>query len=464
MSLAQSTKSLEVNFSRLPTDEPEVNDTAPGVKDKVRDVKDGGWGWVVVLSAFTINVITDGCLYSFGVLFVYLVEYFDSSRSQTAWIGSVLYSTPLLCGPLASALNSRIGYRKATIIGACIATAGFCLSYFANSLLTLCLTYGVIAGLGISVPYLNAVVAVVDRFENKLSLANGIAQSGAGIGTLIFAPLFEVLIMEYGWRGAVLIIGGIVGNVIVCGALMRPLKPNKTNQENEDDVSQTSNCLLDSSVAGNKKDGSLFSSCPSNIGGIEKESSTYGRICALHNDIQSCPELAIKQKKSTLSKKSVIPSRFSFISNRAFIVFCFTNILLLFWYDVPYIFTVDRSALHGISEKNSALLVSLMGILHTFGNVLYGYIGDKHWVNRNYLYCASLILWGITLVLIPFFTAYIPSAILVGAFGFLSASSEVYGSVILVDILGAETLNDAYGILMFLQGIANLLGPPFAGE
>lgn len=39
-------------------------------------VVDGGWGWMVVFGVFMINVIIDGCLYLFGVLFIYLVDYF----------------------------------------------------------------------------------------------------------------------------------------------------------------------------------------------------------------------------------------------------------------------------------------------------------------------------------------------------------------------------------------------------
>jgi hypothetical protein len=31
---------------------------------------DGGWGWVIVLGAFVINIITDGCSYSDDVRFV----------------------------------------------------------------------------------------------------------------------------------------------------------------------------------------------------------------------------------------------------------------------------------------------------------------------------------------------------------------------------------------------------------
>lgn len=46
------------------------------IKILVKRVVDGGWGWMVVFGVFMINVIIDGCLYLFGVLFIYLVDYF----------------------------------------------------------------------------------------------------------------------------------------------------------------------------------------------------------------------------------------------------------------------------------------------------------------------------------------------------------------------------------------------------
>jgi hypothetical protein len=37
----------------------------------------------------------------------------------------------------------------------------------------------------------------------------------------VYAPLTQYLISEYGWRGTVLLLGGTLLNMSVCGALMR---------------------------------------------------------------------------------------------------------------------------------------------------------------------------------------------------------------------------------------------------
>lgn len=66
-------------------------------------------------------------------------------------------------------------------------------------------------------------MSVTCYFEKKRSLATGIAVCGSGLGTFVFAPLTEYLIVEYGWRGAMLIIAGFVLNCAILGALFRPV-------------------------------------------------------------------------------------------------------------------------------------------------------------------------------------------------------------------------------------------------
>lgn len=56
---------------------------------------------------------------------------------------------------------------------------------------------------------------------------NFTSSSGSGIGTFILAPAVQLLIENYSWRGALLILGGFVSNLCVCGALMRPLEPRR---------------------------------------------------------------------------------------------------------------------------------------------------------------------------------------------------------------------------------------------
>ena len=82
--------------------------------------------------------------------------------------------------------------------------------------------------------YLPAIVMVGFYFEKRRAFATGVAVCGSGIGGFIFAPLCEMLLRVYGWKGATWIIGGICLNGMVFGALFRPLDQNKPQKNSKD--------------------------------------------------------------------------------------------------------------------------------------------------------------------------------------------------------------------------------------
>lgn len=44
------------------------------------DTPDGGYGWVVVVASFFVNMIADGVTFSFGIMFQEFSDEFDSSK------------------------------------------------------------------------------------------------------------------------------------------------------------------------------------------------------------------------------------------------------------------------------------------------------------------------------------------------------------------------------------------------
>lgn len=49
-------------------------------------------------------------------------------------------------------------------------------------------------------------------------------------------------------------------------------------------------------------------------------------------------------------------------------------------------------------------------------------------------------------------------------FGFTISSYVCLTSVVLVDLVGVDRLTNAFGLLLFIQGIATFVGPPLAGN
>ena len=59
------------------------------MRSTVTKAPDGGWGWMVVMASFFLQALSVGNTYSFGVIYVELLDYYNETESVTAWIGSL---------------------------------------------------------------------------------------------------------------------------------------------------------------------------------------------------------------------------------------------------------------------------------------------------------------------------------------------------------------------------------------
>ncbi|KAG1971928.1 monocarboxylate transporter [Pimephales promelas] len=195
---------------------------------------DGGWGWMIVAGCFLTTVCTRAVTRCVSIFFVEFQSYFSRDYSSTAWIHSLLDCTTMLCAPLGSYIGNRLSSRVAVMIGGLLSSAGLVLSSLATSVEFLYLTLGVLTGVGFALSYTPAIAIVGSYFSERKALAYGIAMSGSGIGTFILAPAVQLLIEFFSWRGALLILGGLVSHLCVCGALMRPLEGQRGRQKEMD--------------------------------------------------------------------------------------------------------------------------------------------------------------------------------------------------------------------------------------
>uniref|UniRef100_A0A8D2N1I7 Major facilitator superfamily (MFS) profile domain-containing protein n=1 Tax=Zonotrichia albicollis TaxID=44394 RepID=A0A8D2N1I7_ZONAL len=184
---------------------------------------DGGYGWVVVVSAFMVMGLTAAVLKTFGLFFVEIQQHFDELASTTSWITSVTITVFHLGAPVASSLCVQYTHRRVVITGGLLAFSGMALGFFGLNMVWLFATTGFLQGLGISFSWTPAISIVSHYFSKKRALANAIASAGECAFAFMFGPFFQWLIGQYGWKGALLIIGGIQLNICVCGVLMRPL-------------------------------------------------------------------------------------------------------------------------------------------------------------------------------------------------------------------------------------------------
>ena len=88
-------------------------------------------------------------------------------------------------------------------------------------------------GFGFCLIFLPAITGIVAYFDKKKAMATGIASSGSGFGTFIFAPIIHLLNENFGWAWTLMIIGALVLLCIPLGILFKPMKDDKSHQPTE---------------------------------------------------------------------------------------------------------------------------------------------------------------------------------------------------------------------------------------
>lgn len=161
-----------------------------------------------------------GMIYSYGVFFKHLIADFGWSRAATSGVHSLfMVSHGAFAIPMGW-LADRFGPARVTAACVFIAGVGLALTSQVNALWQLYLTYGIIFGIGESAGFTATTSTTARWFIKRRGLALGIVASGAGIGTLIIAPVSERLIAAFGWSIAYLVLAAMIWIVMIPSALL----------------------------------------------------------------------------------------------------------------------------------------------------------------------------------------------------------------------------------------------------
>ncbi|KAG8435221.1 hypothetical protein GDO86_013243 [Hymenochirus boettgeri] len=390
---------------------------------------DGGWGWMIVIGCFFVTVCTRAVTRCISIFFVEFQLYFGQDYSRTAWIHSIVDCTTMLCAPLGSFVSNHFSCQVGIILGGVLASIGLVLSSFATSLEYLYLTLGLLTGLGFALCYSPAIAMVGKYFEKRKALAYGIAMSGSGIGTFILAPVVQLLIEQFSWRGALLILGGFVSNLCVCGALMRPIHLKEDYSHYPLRLEQTEND-------------------PDNRRTLGPSCLPLCQDCN-HKSICYC------------SKKE-----YSFLLKPKFIILAISFLFLAYGCSPPFVYLVPYALSVGVSHQEAAFLMSILGIIDIVGNISFGWLTDRRFLKKH-RYCCYLIavgLDGLSCLFLPILTCFkllIPFSVM---FGYFDGAYVALIPVVTGDVVGTSSLSSALGVVFFLHAVPYLVSPPIAGR
>ncbi|XP_063545033.1 monocarboxylate transporter 13 isoform X3 [Cydia strobilella] len=194
---------------------------------------DGKWGWCILVGATLVNILIPGTIKSFGVLLVEFNDVFQASASASSGVVALCYFLYSSLGPLSSILSVKWSYRTVTLLGGTFAAFGMIFSSWAFNISYLYFSFGALVGAGAGLAFPPTVYIVTSYFVRLRGLANGICMSGSAFGSIILPPVLRYLLETYGYKGAVLILGGIMLNVWAAALLFQPVEEHMVRKYKE---------------------------------------------------------------------------------------------------------------------------------------------------------------------------------------------------------------------------------------
>ncbi|XP_026071017.1 monocarboxylate transporter 6 isoform X2 [Carassius auratus] len=442
------TSSLEAAETDLVSEEPdqeeEESSSAPEVQHPSTGgaedsgggpvAPDGGWGWVVVAATVLVLAMTLAFPSCIGIFYTDLQNDFQASNTETSWVPAIMIAVLHACGPLCSVLVECLGCRTTIIIGGILSGLGMAASSFAQTLEELYITAGIITGMGFSLSFQPSITMVGHYFVRRRAFASALSSTGTALGMSILPLLANYLLSSFGWRGSFLVLGGILLNCCVCGAVMRPLgaKPKMDTRTGQTNIHQLkTNCL----------------SIPHEREGLK------GRLRATLSTVMSF-----------LSRHMAFDLLYS---NPYFCAYALGVSWMMLGFVVPLIYLVPYATAYGMEQDRAALLMAILGLINITvrpaAALVFGLPRFRGSHKFAYLFASAVLINGLsscicgTAASFPVLLAYVI------VFGF---SMSLIGSLlftVLMDTVEMSRFPSALGLISIMQSIMLLIGPPLAG-
>jgi MFS family permease len=380
------------------------------------------YGWVIVGVSFFTLFLTLGIHFSSGMFYVAILKEYDWGRAETAGAFSLVMVTQALFAIVTGNLIDRLGPRRLFPLGATVMAMGLAATSRITAIWHLYLFFGVATAIGLSTlsfpPHMSR---IPQWFIRKKGLASGLVAAGVGVGTMVMAPVIQLMIDTGGWRSAFLILGGIlIGVVVPMTALFQRRSP--------EDVGQFPDGIVPDS-------GGTHS--------LQREGFPE--------------ETQFFHLSGQWTLKAALCSRaFWWMGLASFCVGFATTMLVV--HQAAYL--VDA----GYRVTLAALFVGLLGLLRSLGGVLFGFLSDR--MDRE-IACTlggSAALVGVVLFLLVRHTTspWILYAFVI-VLGLGHGSTGPINIATMADLFPGNSLGRIIGASSIGYGLGGAVGPYLAG-
>ncbi|ACL76727.1 OFA family MFS transporter [Ruminiclostridium cellulolyticum] len=335
---------------------------------------------------------------------------FDGDNAAASLTFSLLLATLTLGSILGGKLAAKYSIRTVVIIGGVILSLGFFFASFVTASVPwlLWLTYGVMGGVGMGFTYSTTISCAQKWFPHKKGLVTGVIVSALGFGGVVFTPIIEVLIKQFGGQQVgeqktFMVLSGLFLVICTIGGLMIKNPP--------DDFE-------------NKKSG------PSRAAGQESPVLTG----------------------SDLSPKQVLATPSYYFVTLAMALACMGGLMMIG-------FAKPIAVAKGL-ESTAVVGVLIISICNSFGRLLWGIISDK--IGRKLTLIILLAGSGGMSLFVNAASDYW-IYVVIAFIGFFYGGFLSNFPALTADLFGARHMATNYGLVLLGFGIGAVVSSYVAG-
>ncbi|XP_045610191.2 monocarboxylate transporter 12 [Procambarus clarkii] len=457
-------------------------------------VPDGGWGWLVALGSFIISMLALSLAPCFGILFSGFLLDLNTPSATTSWIFNIQWLIWHLMGPLVRPLAKEFGWRRIGYLGGLLVSSSIIISAFSPSAQFLFFSYSLLSGIGGGLVCSVSFITLPMYFDRRRGLSNTFLVVGICAGQTANPPLVRYLLAQYTFKGAALILGGIMMNCLVAVTLFQPVKWHMKPRRGKTDPPQEGLALLkpqtessghrecvivsslvvdeerpnekseSASAKGDERlrpapaDGhreshsslnivmsgdvafGVFISSTESLGSVDRQidHTSLGCMLRLKGLIMRVTETLLADMVVLRSYRALIIS-----FGNLFSLSSYFNFVMM----VPF---AMRAAGHSLED--AAWCISVMGFCNLVTRLVISPLAD--WKRFNMRLCAlfGYAIMTIAIFVFPFLRTVTLAAVAMAVFGFGLGSAVTLNNLLIIKFMGVEKQPATFGVTSLITG------------
>ncbi len=184
--------------------------------------------WAVAIGASIANGVAFGVLYTFGAFVTSMAEEFNASLGPTSIVFGLSMFLFFGTGAISGRWADLYGPRPLLVVGGALFCGGLVATSFVTAIWQGYIVYGIGCGAGGGIFCSPLFSTVATFFVKYRALAQGVAATGSGIGTLLLVPFAKAIIETEGWRNSYRILAGVSAIGFFVGLLLVRRSPSQS--------------------------------------------------------------------------------------------------------------------------------------------------------------------------------------------------------------------------------------------